>query len=212
MTTSANLLWYADYKVWGGIREAHNLKDTHQPIGLAGGENVYQFAANTQGHIDVLGLSATLSDFEDEVISPLPSWDKENKGSLGSWGTVMVGGVVLGTVGILSSEQVDSTESQSTTVNISSCSEKEKRKRCKKWGMGTPAQARNIVNINRRGPKGIKRIDKPEESVPGSQYHAHAYNDAALNVDGTVHDKHRGMQLFSKDDKDFLFCYGWKGV
>lgn len=78
--------------------------------------------------------------------------------------------------------------------------------------MGTPAQARNIVNINRRGPKGIKRIDKPEESVPGSQYHAHAYNDAALNVDGTVHDKHRGMPPFSKDDKDFLFCYGWKGV
>ena len=74
------------------------------------------------------------------------------------------------------------------------------------------AQARNIVNINRRGPKGIKRIDRPEESVPGSQYHAHAYNDAALNVDGTVHDKHRGMPPFSKDDKDFLFCYDWKGV
>ena len=79
-------------------------------------------------------------------------------------------------------------------------------------GSGSAAQASNIVNINRRGPKGIKRIDKPEESVPGSQYHAHAYNDAALNVDGTVHDKHRGMPPFSKDDKDFLFCYGWKGV
>ena len=104
---------------------------TQDPIGLMGGMNLYQFAANAQGHIDVLGLSATLSDFEDEVISPLPSWDKESKGSLGSWGTVMVGGVVLGTVGIISSEQVDSTESQSKTVNISSCSEKEKRKRCK---------------------------------------------------------------------------------
>ena len=38
--------------------------------------------------------------------------------------------------GSISIEQVDSTESQSTTVNISSCSEKEKRKRCKKWGSG----------------------------------------------------------------------------
>lgn len=69
------------------------------PIGLAGGDNLYQFAANAQGHIDVLGLSATLNDFEGEVINPLPSWNKESKGSLGSRGTVMVGGVVLGTVG-----------------------------------------------------------------------------------------------------------------
>ena len=114
--------------------------------------------------------------------------------------------------GSISIEQVDSTESQSTTVNISSCSEKEKRKRCKKWGVGAPAQASNIVNINRRGPKGIKRIDRPEESVPGSQYHAHVYNDAVLNVDGIRHDKHHGVPPFGKDDRDFLFCYGRKGV
>ena len=35
MTDEAgNLLWYADYKGWGGILEAHNLKDAHQPFGL----------------------------------------------------------------------------------------------------------------------------------------------------------------------------------
>ena len=243
MTDEAgNLLWYADYKGWGGIREAHNLKDAHQPfrlqnqyvdeetglhynffryydphigrftqqdpIGLAGGENVYQFAANTQGHIDVLGLSATLSDFEDEVISPLPSWDKENKGSLGSWGTVMVGGVVLGTVGIISSEQVDSTESQSTTVNISSCSEKEKRKRCKKWGVGNERQAQMKV-IRKQAPRGIKRVDEAHGDAPNGQWHAHDLTGAALNVDGTIHDKHRGVPSFGKDERDFLFCHGW---
>ena len=36
------------------------------------------------------------------------------------------------------------------------------------------------------------------------------YNDAALNLDGTIHDKHRGIPPFSKDDRDFLFCKGWK--
>jgi len=68
---------------------------------------------------------------------------------------------------------------------------------------------RKRSNIKRRGPKGIKRIDRPEASVPNSQYHAHAHNNAALNLDGTIHDKHRGMPPFSKDDRDFLFCHGW---
>lgn len=36
------------------------------------------------------------------------------------------------------------------------------------------------------------------------------YNDVALNLDGTIHDKHRGIPPFSKDDRDFLFCQGWK--
>ena len=95
MTDEAgNLLWYADYKGWGGIREAHNLKDAHQPfrlqnqyvdeetglhynffryydphigrftqqdpIGLAGGMNLYRFANNTQGWVDPLGLQKVL--------------------------------------------------------------------------------------------------------------------------------------------------------
>ncbi len=36
------------------------------------------------------------------------------------------------------------------------------------------------------------------------------YNDAALNLDGTIHDKHRRILPFFKDDRDFLFCQGWK--
>ena len=91
MTDEAgNLLWYADYKGWGGIREAHNLKDAHQPfrlqnqyvdeetglhynlfryydphigrftqqdpIGLAGGMNLYRFEGTVQNQVDVLGL------------------------------------------------------------------------------------------------------------------------------------------------------------
>ena len=30
-----------------------------------------------------------------------------------------------------------------------------------------------------------------------------------LNIDGTIHDKHRGVPKFGKDERDFLFCYGW---
>ena len=91
MTDEAgNLLWYADYKGWGGIREAHNLKGAHQPfrlqnqyvdeetglhynlfryygphigrftqqdpIGLAGGNNLYRFEGTVQNQVDPLGL------------------------------------------------------------------------------------------------------------------------------------------------------------
>ena len=91
MTDEAgNLLWYADYKGWGGIREAHNLKDAHQPfrlqnqyideetglhynlfryydphigrftqqdpIGLAGGNNLYRFEGTVQNQVDPFGL------------------------------------------------------------------------------------------------------------------------------------------------------------
>ena len=91
MTDEAgNLLWYANYKGWGGIREAHNLKDAHQPfrlqnqyvdeetglhynlfryydphigrftqqdpIGLAGGNNLYRFEGTVQNQVDPLGL------------------------------------------------------------------------------------------------------------------------------------------------------------
>ncbi|WP_233441785.1 type VI secretion system tip protein TssI/VgrG [Aggregatibacter actinomycetemcomitans] len=169
------------------------------PIGLAGGNNLYRFEGAVQNQTDPLGLFAPV------LAAP---WILEG---LAYAGTAMAG-ILIG-VGIMDAkEEYDKAQAQSAAEIEASKCEKERKRRCKKWGTGTPAQARNIVNINRRGPKGIKRIDRPEESVPGSQYHAHAYNDAALNVDGTVHDKHRGMPPFSKDDKDFLFCYGWKGV
>ena len=39
-----------------------------------------------------------------------------------------------------------------------------------------------------------------------------AMEESEDNVDGTIHDKHHGMPPFGKDDRDFLFCYGRKGV
>ena len=103
---------------------------------------------------------------------------------------------------------MDSTESQSTTVNISSCSEKEKRKRCKKWGVGNERQAQMKV-IRKQAPRGIKRVDEAHGDAPNGQWHAHDLTGAALNVDGTIHDKHRGVPSFGKDERDFLFCHGW---
>ena len=192
MTDEAgNLLWYADYKGWGGIREAHNLKDAHQPfrlqnqyideetglhynlfryydphigrftqqdpIGLAGGNNLYRFEGTVQNQVDPLGLVV-------QVIAA--SWLLEAL----AYATTAMTGILVG-VGIMDAmeesedssgiEQVDSTESQSTTVTISSCSEKEKRKRCKKWGMGTPVQAQLKVR-RQQAPRGIYRIDRAD--------------------------------------------------
>lgn len=90
-----------------------------------------------------------------------------------------------------------------TLVPAGARKRKSVRSVAKSGGQGTPAQAEAMVKKG-RGPKGIKRIDRPELSVPSSQYHAHAYNNAALNLDGTIHDKHRGMPPFSKDDRDFF--------
>ena len=39
-----------------------------------------------------------------------------------------------------------------------------------------------------------------------------AMEESEDNVDGTIHDKHHGVPPFGKDDRDFLFCYGRKGV
>ncbi|WP_231623946.1 RHS repeat-associated core domain-containing protein, partial [Neisseria sp. 83E34] len=235
---NGNLLWFGDYYGWGKLKSETNITNAHQPfrlqnqycdketglhynffryyepdcgrfvnqdpIRLWGGNNLYQFSTNIQNMMDPLGLNAAvgvargvLSFIAVDTMTPEPTdaaWPK--------WAVYAVaGGVAAGVVAL----------SESDTCTGRCEEEKKRKKRCKKWGQGTPAQAESIVKKG-RGPKGIKRIDRPELSVPGSQYHAHAHNNAALNLDGTIHDKHRGMPPFSKDDKDFLFCYGWKGV
>ena len=77
-------------------------------------------------------------------------------------------------------------------------------------GGGTPAQAQYKVHTGRNAPKGIKRIDEPRSSVKEAQWHAHdKYSGSGLNLDGSIHDKHRGNLKFGKDDLDFLFCHGW---
>ena len=58
-----------------------------------------------------------------------------------------------------------------------------------------------------QGPKEVKRIDKPEESVPGSQWHAHGKNGGARNQDGTIHDRD---PEFSKKTIEWLKEHGWK--
>ncbi|WP_179108637.1 RHS repeat-associated core domain-containing protein, partial [Rodentibacter genomosp. 2] len=172
---------------------------TQDPIGLQGGMNLYRFEGTVQNQIDPLGLFAP-------ALAPAVPWILEG---LAYVGTALTG--ILIAAGIMEAKEEHDKAQSAAQAETSKC-EKERKKRCKKWGMGRPQQAEKIVNILHRGPRGIKRIDRPEESVPGSQFHAHAYNDAALNVDGTIHDKHRGMPPFSRDDRDFLFCYGWKGV
>ncbi|WP_353173244.1 hypothetical protein [Acinetobacter rudis] len=75
-------------------------------------------------------------------------------------------------------------------------------------GVGTPAQAQRKV-LRGIGPSGVKRIDGPEGSVPNSQWHAHAQNDSALNLDGSTYDQYRGIPPFNKNVTEFLFCHGW---
>ena len=141
MTDEAgNLLWYADYKGWGGIREAHNLKDAHQPfrlqnqyvdeetglhynlfryydphigrftqqdpIGLAGGMNLYRFEGTVQNQVDPLGLFAPV------LAAP---WILEAL----AYATTAMTGILVG-VGIMDAmeESEDSSDSSSTPITI----------------------------------------------------------------------------------------------
>ena len=74
----------------------------------------------------------------------------------------------------------------------------------------TPKIAQNKVRKG-QGPRDIKRIDAPEESVPGSQWHAHQTKEVdgrnpALNQDGTPHD---GMPNFSNKTRKWLKEHRW---
>ena len=120
--------------------------------------------------------------------------------------TAAMTGILIG-VGIMeATEEEDKAEVQETEA--SKC-EKERKKRCKKWGVGTPVQAQLKVRRRQQAPRGIDRIDRGHGNAPNAQWHAHDFTDAALNVDGTIHDKHRGVPSFGKDERDFLFCHGW---
>lgn len=70
---------------------------------------------------------------------------------------------------------------------------------------GTPKDAQRKVDRG-QGPRDIKRIDKPEQDVPGSQWHAHDHNGGALNQDGSIHDKCPG---FSNKVLRWLQDHGW---
>ncbi|NML35517.1 RHS repeat-associated core domain-containing protein, partial [Paraburkholderia antibiotica] len=176
---SGKVVWLARYKAWGGVKPApygnvdavgtdnrirfqgqyhdeetglaynrHRYYDpqngrfiSKDPIGLAGGVNVYAYAPNPVGWVDPLGL---------------------------------MGKPILG---------------------------------------GTPKDAQKAVNKG-QGPSDITRIDEPESSVPGSQWHAHCKCGAAINQDGSMHDKAKGKgksvsQLFSNKTLKWLQSFGW---
>ena len=63
-----------------------------------------------------------------------------------------------------------------------------------------------------QGPRDVGHIHKPEESIPGSQWHTHGKGKkkGALNADGTLHDKHKGDPGFSGETKKWLQDHGWK--
>ncbi|SFA86946.1 RHS repeat-associated core domain-containing protein [Citrobacter amalonaticus] len=69
----------------------------------------------------------------------------------------------------------------------------------------TPKDAREKVKKG-QGPSDIKRIDKPEQDVPGSQWHAHDHKGGALNQDGSIHDKCPG---FPNKVLRWLQDHGW---
>lgn len=100
---------------------------SHDPIGLAGGINTYQYALNTIKWIDPLGLDCT----------PKGAQKKVRRG---------------------------------------------------------------------QGPRQITRIDAPETSVPGSQWHAHGQNGGAINLDGNIHD---ADPKFSNKTLAWLRKHGW---
>nr|WP_265588415.1 RHS repeat-associated core domain-containing protein [Muribacter muris] len=220
-------MWHASYKGWGELQGEHNLKGVHQPlrlqnqyfdketglhynffryyepitgrfttqdpIGLAGGENLYRFEATIQNAIDPLGWAI-----------PIP---------------IFYGGLAIATsIGLIGTQQALENSSTTNTkdraqpiaaksIAVSECSDKERKKRCKKWGVGTPKDAQRKISRG-QGSKNISMIHEPDEkNVPGPQWHAHDFGNEALNLDGSLH--HRNFPNFSKDDKDFLFCHGW---
>jgi uncharacterized protein RhaS with RHS repeats len=66
-----------------------------------------------------------------------------------------------------------------------------------------------------QAPKEITSIHGPEEDVPQSQWHAHCSCGAAVNQDGSIHDKNKAKgrsakQLFSRKAREWLEKFGWK--
>ena len=58
-----NLLWFGNYTGWGHLKKDEWVyKNAHQPFRLQnqyfdkGGNNLYQFAPNVQGWVDIFGL------------------------------------------------------------------------------------------------------------------------------------------------------------
>ena len=74
--------------------------------------------------------------------------------------------------------------------------------------VGSPKDAQSKIN-KKQGPKDIVRIDSPEQSVPGSQWHAHCKCGSGYHLDGSIHDTSRGRISFSKKTIEWLNTHDW---
>lgn len=75
---------------------------------------------------------------------------------------------------------------------------------------GSPKDAQKAVQRD-QGPRDIRNIHRPEQDVPGSQWHAHQAQKVdgkypALNLDGSPHD---GVPNFSQKTLEWLKSFGW---
>ena len=58
-----------------------------------------------------------------------------------------------------------------------------------------------------QAPKDVDRVDKPHQQ--GQQNHVHFKDGTAMNQDGTIHDRHRGIPNPSNEVKNWLENNGW---
>ena len=78
-----------------------------------------------------------------------------------------------------------------------------------RWATDKNARAAQRLVEKGQAPREIGRIDEPEESVPGSQWHAQGRGRGApgTNIDGTYHD---GNPNWPSRVLDWLRQFGWK--
>ena len=69
----------------------------------------------------------------------------------------------------------------------------------------TPKDAQKKV-LRGQGPQEVTRIDKPDQSILGSQWHVHGKNGGAINHDGSIHDANPS---FSNKTLRWLQEHGW---
>jgi uncharacterized protein YukE len=78
----------------------------------------------------------------------------------------------------------------------------------RQWAINENAKTAQRIIDSDGGPREITRIDAPEESVPGSQWHAQGRGRGSpgLNIDGTPHD---GDPNWPERVLSWLRQYGW---
>lgn len=60
-----------------------------------------------------------------------------------------------------------------------------------------------------RAPRGVTRVDPANPDVPGSQPHIHYDDGTSSNLDGSVHDAHRGYPNPSNRIRRWIESHGW---